>query len=147
MTPLLTRRRTFAPWRELQSLEDRLRRLSGELEGSEAVTAWKPAVDLVETEEEYRLDAELPGMSTDDIEVEVQEGDLVIRGEKESEEEEKGRDYRFTERSYGEFYRRFSLPTSVDAGAISARFEKGVLTVRIPKKEQEAGRKIEITGS
>lgn len=146
MTPLLTRRRTFAPWRELQSLEDRLRRLSEEIEGSEAVTAWKPAVDLVETEDEYRLDAELPGMSADDIDVEVQEGDLVIRGEKESEEEGEGRDYRFTERSYGEFYRRFSLPTSVDAGAISARFESGVLTVRIPKKEQEAGRKIEITG-
>lgn len=146
MTPLLTRRRTFAPWRELQSLEDRLRRLSEELEGSEAVTAWKPAVDLVESEEEYRLDAELPGMSADDIDVEVQEGDLVIHGEKESEEEGEGRDYRFTERSYGEFYRRFSLPTSVDAGAISARFENGVLTVRIPKKEQEAGRKIEITG-
>jgi len=145
MTPLLTRRRTFAPWRELQSLEDRLRKLSEELEGGESVTTWRPAVDLVEAEDEYRLDAELPGMSADDIAVEVQEGDLVVRGEKESEEEEKGRDYRFAERSYGEFYRRFSLPTSVDAGAISARFENGVLTVRIPKKEQEAGRKIEIT--
>lgn len=147
MSPLLSRRRTFAPWRELGDLENQLLRLTEDFGDGESVTAWKPDVDLTETDEEFCLTAEFPGMSADDIDVEVEENDLVLRGEKGMEKEEEGEDYHVTERSYGEFYRRFSLPSSVDAEKISAEMKDGVLTVRLPKTEQKAGRKIEIAGS
>lgn len=147
MSPLLTRRRTFAPWRELDDLENRLMRLTGDFGNGETVTAWRPSVDLTESDEEFRLTAEFPGMSADDVDVEVQEGDLILRGEKELKEEKEEEDYHVTERSYGEFYRRFSLPASVEADEISAEMKDGVLTVRLPKAEKEAGRKIQISGS
>ncbi len=147
MSPLLSRRRGFAPWRELEDLENRLMRLTGDFGEGEAVTAWRPAVDLTESDDEFRLTAEFPGMSADDIEVEVQEGDLIIHGEKEMEEEKEEEDLHVTERSYGEFYRRFTLPSSVDARNISAEMKDGVLDVRLPKTEKEAGRKIQISGS
>lgn len=146
MSPLLSRRRTFAPWRELEDLENRLMRLTGDFGNGETVSAWRPAVDLTESDEEFRFTAEFPGMSADDIDVEVQEGDLILRGEKETEEEKEEEDYRVAERSYGEFYRRFSLPTSVEVEEISAEMKDGVLTVRLPKTEKEAGRKIQISG-
>lgn len=146
MSPLLSRRRTFAPWRELEDLENRLMRLTGDFGNGETVSAWRPAVDLTESDEEFRFTAEFPGMSADDIDVEVQGGDLILRGEKETEEEKEEEDYRVAERSYGEFYRRFSLPTSVEVEEISAEMKDGVLTVRLPKTEKEAGRKIQISG-
>lgn len=147
MSPLLSRRRSLAPWGELEDLENRLRRLTGDLGEGETVTAWRPAVDLTESDEEFRLTAEFPGMSADDIEVEVQEGDLILHGEKEMKEEKEEEDLHVTERSYGEFYRRFTLPSSVDAEKISAEMKDGVLDVRLPKTEKEAGRKIRISGS
>ena len=147
MSPLLSRRRTFAPWRDLEDLESRLMRLSEDFGDGETVTAWRPAVDLTESDEEFRLTAEFPGMSADDIEVEVHEGDLILRGRKEMEEERDEEDYHVTERSYGEFYRRFTLPSSVEAEEIAAEMKDGVLTVRLPKSEREAGRKIQISGS
>ena len=147
MSPLLSRRRTFAPWRDLEDLESRLMRLSEDFGDGETVTAWRPPVDLTESDEEFRLTAEFPGMSADDIEVEVQEGDLILRGRKEMEEERDEEDYHVTERSYGEFYRRFTLPSSVEAEEIAAEMKDGVLIVRLPKSEREAGRKIQISGS
>lgn len=147
MSPLLTRRRTFAPWRDLEDLENRLLRLTEDFGNGETVAGWRPAVDLTESDGEFRLTAEFPGMSVDDIDVEVEEGDLILRGKKEMAEEKKGEDYHVTERSYGEFYRRFSLPSSVDAEEIEAEMKDGVLKVRMPKSEKEAGRKIEISGS
>ena len=147
MSPLLTRRRTFAPWRELEDLENRLLRLTGDFGNGETVAGWRPAVDLTESDDEFRLTAEFPGMSVDDIDVEVEEGDLILRGKKEMSGEREGENYHVTERSYGEFYRRFSLPSSVDAEKIEAEMKDGVLKVRMPKSEKEAGRKIEISGS
>ena len=147
MSPLLTRRRTFAPWRDLEDLENRLLRLTEDFGNGETVAGWRPAVDLTESDGEFRLTAEFPGMSVDDIDVEVEEGDLILRGKKEMAEEKESEDYHVTERSYGEFYRRFSLPSSVDAEKIEAEMQDGVLKVRMPKSEKEAGRKIEISGS
>ena len=147
MSPLLTRRRTFVPWREFEDLENRLLRLTEDFGNGETIAGWRPAVDLTESDEEFRLTAEFPGMSVDDIDVEVEEGDLILRGKKEMAEEKEGEDYHVTERSYGEFYRRFSLPSSVDAEKIEAEMKDGVLKVRMPKSEKEAGRKIEISGS
>jgi len=147
MSPLLTRRRTFAPWRELEDLENRLARLGGDFGEGETIAAWRPAVDLTESDEEFRLTAEFPGMSASDIDVEVQEGDLILRGEKEMEEEKEEEDYHVTERSYGEFYRRLTLPSSVDAEKITAEMKDGVLSVRMPKSEEKTGRKIRVSGS
>ena len=147
MSPLLSRRRTFSPWRELEDLENRLLRLGGDFGDGETVAAWRPAVDLTESDEEFRLTAEFPGMSADEIDVEIQEGDLILHGQKEMEEEREEEAYHVTERSYGEFYRRLTLPSSVDAEKISAEMKEGVLTVRLPKSEKETGRKIKISGS
>ena len=146
MSPLLTRRRTFVPWRELDDLESRLLRLTQDVGNGETVAGWRPAVDLTESDEDFRLTAEFPGMSVDDVDVAVEEGDLVLRGKKEMAEEKEGENYHVTERSYGEFYRRFTLPSSVDAERIEAEMKDGVLRVRMPKSEKEAGRKIEISG-
>lgn len=147
MAPLLTQRRSFAPWRELENLEDRLLRLYRDAGNGETTSPWKPAVDITESDDEFRVTAELPGVSADDIDVEVEEDELVLRGEKQTQTEEEGEDYHITERSYGEFFRRFSLPSSVDAEKVTAEMKDGELVVRLPKTEQATGRKIEISGS
>ena len=92
-----------------------------------------PAVDVVEKEKEYEITAELPGMDESNIEVNVSRGTLTIKGEKKEEKEEKKKNYYLSERHYGSFQRQFRIPDVVDADKIEARFNKGVLTVILPK--------------
>lgn len=89
--------------------------------------------DLVETDEEFRVNAELPGLAEEDVEVTYSEGMLTIKGEKEEEREEKEEDYHFSERRYGKFRRSFSLPQTVNADKVQAKMKNGVLTVVLPK--------------
>jgi HSP20 family protein len=112
---------------------------------TDARAVWSPAVNLRETETEFVLSAELPGMTVDDIEVEVQDHVLTITGEKSTErtEEKKGR-YHLEERSHGRFERSFTLPRKVDSDAIAADFRDGVLMVHLPKRERSSGRRVEI---
>jgi HSP20 family protein len=93
-----------------------------------------PIMDVTETEKEYEVTAELPGMEEKDVDITLTEGVLTIRGEKKSDHEEKGKDYRMVERSYGSFARSLQLPASVDPNAIKASLDKGVLKLSIPKK-------------
>jgi HSP20 family protein len=104
-----------------------------------------PETDVVETEREIRVHVEMPGLKRDNIEVDVENNVLTIRGEK-REERTEGQDgrYHLAERRYGTFARSFVLPRDVDADAIQAAFEDGVLTVRIPKSEKARRRKIDI---
>lgn len=95
-----------------------------------------PAVDIAEKERSFEITAELPGMDEKDIEINLSNGNLVIRGEKKEEKEEKKKDYYLSERHYGSFERMFNLPQGVDPDNIEARFSKGVLTITMPKKPE-----------
>jgi HSP20 family protein len=105
-----------------------------------------PAVDVAERDKIYEITAELPGMDEKNIEVKVANGMLTIRGEKKEEKEEKKKDYYLSERRYGSFERRFSVPEGVESDKIEASFKKGVLTVTLPKTAaaQAAEKKIAI---
>jgi len=92
-----------------------------------------PAVDVVEKKEAYQISAELPGLDEKDVEVVVADDLLTIKGEKKEEKEEKTKNYYVSERRYGSFQRSFQLPSGVDAEKIEASFQKGILTVTLPK--------------
>jgi HSP20 family protein len=105
-----------------------------------------PAIDVTEAEKEYHLTAELPGMEARDIDVALADDVLTIRGEKKEEREEKAESYCISERRFGAFQRSIQLPRGVDTGCIEAKFDKGLLTVILPKTAEAAARqkKIEV---
>lgn len=142
--------RTMSPWRDLDTLTNRLNQLFDEpFAGTGGNgTPWMPAVNVEETADVLRLTAELPGMSREDVEIELENNVLTIRGEKSTEHEEgsEERRYHLWERRYGSFQRSFSLPRTVSPEDISAEFADGVLTVVMPKAAEARGRRIEIGG-
>lgn len=147
--PQLTSRLPGRPWTEFDTS---LRRLVNEfVEGFETrlprAMVWAPVVELTESEDELVLTAELPGMTREDVEVELVEDVLTIRGEKKEEREEKKPQYHLWERSYGKFQRSFTLPRPVDAAKITAQVKNGVLTIRVPKTAESKARRIEIAGA
>jgi HSP20 family protein len=106
---------------------------------------WVPPVDLVEAEDHFVLKVDLPGLSEEDVSIEVQDGNLTISGERSAEHESRERGWYRIERSFGSFNRSLTLPDGVDADAITAHFDRGVLEVRIPKPEERKPRRVEIT--
>jgi len=106
---------------------------------------WVPPVDLIEAEDHFVLKADLPGLSEDDVSIEVQDGTLTISGERTAEHESRERGWYRIERSFGSFNRSLTLPDGVDADAISAQFDRGVLEVRIPKPEERKPRRVTIS--
>jgi HSP20 family protein len=96
-----------------------------------------PAVDITEKQQTFELTVELPGMDEKNIELKLSNGNLIIRGEKQEEIEEKKKDYYLSERHYGSFERIFNLPKGIDPENIDARFSKGLLTISLPKKPEE----------
>ena len=108
-----------------------------------------PVLDLLERDTEYVMQAELPGLDPSDIEVRLSDGTLTIKGEKTTEYAEEDVDFHRRERSYGAFQRMLRLPRGVDADAIFAKFESGVLSVHLPKtaEAREKERKIEVTAA
>jgi HSP20 family protein len=105
-----------------------------------------PAVDFAEKDSAFEVTAELPGMDEKNIEVKLVNGNLIIKGEKKEEKEEKKKDYHVSERHFGSFERSFTLPEGVDTDKIGASFNKGVLTVTLPKKPEaiKPEKKIEV---
>lgn len=97
--------------------------------------AMMPSADMKESETEYKLTAELPGLAETDVELSVQNGNLVIKGEKTAEQKEDKENYHMSERRYGAFNRSFRLPGDVDEAKIKAAFDKGVLSVTLPKSK------------
>ena len=115
--------------------------------GDEAATSdWLPAVDIKEEENAFVIHADVPGVEPKDIEVHMEDGVLSIRGERKFDSEEEKAGYKRVERVRGSFFRRFTLPDTADAENISARVEKGVLEVRIPKQERVRPRRINVEG-
>jgi HSP20 family protein len=105
-----------------------------------------PHVDVVDTDKEIKVSAELPGMDDKDIEVTLTSETLTIKGEKKEIKEEKGKDYFRSERSYGSFIRTIPLPETIETDNVTASFEKGVLVVKLPKTPQALSgtRKIQV---
>jgi HSP20 family protein len=104
-----------------------------------------PAFDISETDREIHVKAELPGMDPKEIDITVTGDLLTIKGEKREEKEEKGRNFHRRERRYGSFSRSFRLPVEVKADSINASYKDGVLTVTVPKAEEEKAKRIEVT--
>lgn len=105
---------------------------------------WVPAIDLVETEEDLVLKADLPGLSQDDVKVEVHDNVLTVSGERRAEHERKEDGYHRVERAFGHFSRSVTVPEGIDENAVSATFNDGVLEVRIPKPEERKPTRIAI---
>jgi len=106
---------------------------------------WVPPVDIYQTgDQELVLKAELPDMAREDIDITVENFVLTIKGEKKFAGDVKGEQFHHTERRYGAFSRSFSLPQTVDAGKVSAEYKNGVLSVRLPLREEAKPRQIKV---
>jgi HSP20 family protein len=106
---------------------------------------FNPALDVVENEHDYVLRADLPGLSEEDVKIQVQDGVLTISGERKSENEERKDGYYRLERSFGSFRRSLTLPEGTDPQSVTATFERGVLEVHVPKPEEKTPQTIEIS--
>lgn len=105
---------------------------------------WLPAFDINETDKEYVVTAELPGMEVKDIDVTLSDGVLTVKGEKKKEHEDKGENYHRIERSYGSFHRSFSIPGKIKTDSVDANYKDGVLKLTLPKTEESETKKIEV---
>ena len=137
----------WEPARELASMEiDRLNRMFSDFYGEAfSRSAWVPPVDIFETDEhEVVLKAELPEINREDISVTFENGVLTLKGERKFEQETKQENYHRVERRHGSFSRSFTLPNTVDASRISAAYKDGVLTVRLPQREEAKPKQINV---
>jgi HSP20 family protein len=138
----------FDPFRDLAVLQDRVNRLLGDAYGAReegVLSSWVPAVDIFENEKkELVLKAELPDVKKEDVSVTVENNTLTLSGERKADTEVRKEHYHRIERSFGNFSRSFSLPATVDTGKIGADFKHGVLTVRLPFRDEAKPRSISI---
>jgi HSP20 family protein len=141
----------WEPQRELSSLQSEMNRLFNTFFDTPTpggngggVRRWVPSMDLVETDEHFVLRADLPGLSEDDVAIELEDNVLTVAGERKAEHEEKKEGFYRMERSFGQFRRSLTLPEGIDANGIAATFDKGVLEVRIPKPEERKPRRVAI---
>jgi HSP20 family protein len=108
------------------------------------VAEWTPSVDISETEDEFHIKAELPEVKKEDVQVTLDNGVLILQGERKEEREEKGRKVHRIERSYGRFVRSFALPDLVDTAKVKAEFKDGILHLHLPKSEKARPKAIEV---
>ena len=145
----------WEPVRELNTIQSEMNRLFNTFFDSPAPAAghsngqslrrWIPAMDLVETEDAFVLRADLPGLSEQDVNIELEDNVLTLSGQRKAEHEERGEGYYRVERASGAFSRSLTLPDGVEPGRVQASFDRGVLEVRIPKPEQRKPRKVTIS--
>jgi HSP20 family protein len=124
----------------LRLFQDTVNRLFSE----PAARPWTPPVDIIETENELVLKADVPEIELKDIDIQMENGTLTLKGERKFEQEQDGKGYHRIERSYGAFARSFSLPDTVDPEKVRADYKNGVLTVTLPKKEVAKPRSIKV---
>jgi HSP20 family protein len=139
------------PFREMVSLRDRMDSLFNDSlfrpdrsEDAVAMGLWYPSVDMFDKDDKVVIKAELPGLERKDINVEVNNGVLTLRGDRKFNNEVKEENYYRREMSYGKFIRSFTLPAEVDADKISAEFKNGLLTVEVPKSEAHRPKQIAV---
>ena len=143
----------WTPRGNLQSFQDEMNRLFNQFfqggTGEEAgwgVRTWAPPVDIYETDDALILKAELPGVSKDDVSIDIHQNTLILRGQRQHDAEVKEENYHRVERAYGTFQRSFMLPTLVDQEHVQATYTDGVLELRLPKSEAAKPKRIAITG-
>jgi HSP20 family protein len=142
----------WTPYRDLVTVRDEMNRVFNEAFGRGNTDdstwysgAWSPPVDIYETDDALVLKAELPGFSKDEINIEMKDQTLVIKGERKREDEVKEGSYHRTERVYGAFQRSFMLPTTVDQEKVSAAYKDGVLELRLPKVQAAQPKRIAVS--
>ncbi len=135
----------WEPFRELDRIFGNV--FDAPLPRASTLRRWMPATDVVEAEDHYVLRADLPGLSEEDVTIEVEDRILTVSGERKSENETTQSGYHRVERAFGSFSRSVTLPEGVDTDAIAASFDKGVLEIRIPKPAQRQPRKIAIAAA
>jgi len=141
----------YEPWGLLNQLHGEIDRLFdnrlqkyGDDRDQLATSDWVPAVDIREEDSRYVIHADVPGVKPEDIEVQMEDGVLSVRGHRESETAEQREDYRRVERVRGSFFRRFALPDTADADGISAKCKDGVLEIVIPKQVKVQPKRIKV---
>ena len=141
----------YRPSRMLTDLQGEVDRLFADFlapmqeeEGSTGLDLWRPRTDLSETDESYKIRLDLPGVDKDDIQVDLQNHTLTIRGERKDVAEEEDERFHRIEKRYGSFSRSFTLPDVDEGGKAEAQFENGVLTVTIPRTEAAGPRRIDV---
>ena len=141
----------WEPVRELSSLQSDMNRLFNTFfdtntgaNGGTAPRRWIPAMDLVETDDHFVLKADLPGLSEEDVHIDVEDDVLTVSGERKAEHEENAEGYYRVERAYGRFSRSLTLPDGIEPDAVEANFSDGVLEVRIPKPAQRKPHRVHI---
>jgi len=139
------------PFREMSSLQERMNRLLADYrtrspfgEEEMAQGAWIPAVDIYETKESIVLNVELPGVTKEDIALEVKDSTLTIKGEKKLEKNVKEENFHRMERTYGAFTRAFTLPSTVQQDKVKAKFRDGILEIMLPKAEEAKPKQIKV---
>jgi len=156
MTTLSTlnpfRSAVWDPFRELRTFENRLERIFGRLpvtrNGDDAddmmLTQWSPRVDIIEDDKEYLVKAELPELKKEDVKVTIENGQLIISGERKLEKDDKSKKYHRVELSYGSFLRTFALPDGVSGDMVVADFKDGVLRIHLPKNPKAKPKSLEV---
>lgn len=142
----------WEPVTELNSLQNEMNRLFNTFFDQPAATSrsggqarrWIPAMDLIETGDHYVLRADLPGLSDEEVNVQLQDNVLTISGERKEHHETRQEGYYRLERAFGGFSRSLTLPEGIDPDAVQAHFDRGVLELRIPKPEQRKPRQVQI---
>lgn len=138
------------PFRDMMTLREKMNRLFDETyRGKEEETdiktgVWTPTVDIHESNKNLVLTAELPGIKEEDVEVNIDGNTLSISGKREFEEETKKEDYHRIERSYGSFFRSFTLPSYIDQENVKAEYDNGLLKVTMPKKPELKPKKVKV---
>jgi len=137
----------WEPFRGISTLQEQVNRLfenSFNGRSDSSLASWAPAVDVHETENELVVTADIPGMNEKDIDVRVENNMLTISGERKTESNVKDDNYLRVERTYGSFSRSFSLPNTVNTEGIAAEYNNGVLSVRLPKREETKPRQVKV---
>src|SRR4051794_38183158 len=146
----------WEPLREFSTLQNEMNRLfntvfdtpspagNGNGNGNATMRRWMPAMDLVESGDHFVLRADLPGLAEEDVKIELEDQTLTISGERKAEHETREEGYYRVERAFGAFSRSLQLPKGIDPEGVTARFDRGVLEVSIPKPEERKPRRITI---
>lgn len=129
--------------REIDRLFDDL--LNPSEENETRMSMWSPHTDISETDDRYVLRMDMPGLSRSDLNIELRNDTLTVSGERKNEHEESRENFHRVERSYGRFFRSFTLPNAGDTEKVKAQMKDGVLTIEIPKREESKPRRIEIS--
>ncbi len=138
------------PFRDMVTLREKMNRLFEDAvthrgEDKDLISsAWAPAVDIYEDENQLVLSAEVPGIEEKDVEIKIEDSTLIIQGERKMQKETKEENYHRIERAYGSFYRSFTLPNYIDQEKIRAEHENGVLKITMPKKPELKPRNVKI---